>query len=52
MGIYWRKIACYDLQVHLSQTYMQVLDWMHLAVQTFCRFFLEGASETKKFESY
>jgi len=52
MGIYWRKIACYDLQVHLSQTYMQVLDWMHLAVQTFWRFFLVGASEIKRFESY
>jgi hypothetical protein len=31
------KLPVINLQVHLSQTYMQVLDWMHLALQIFFR---------------
>ncbi len=40
MQSYENPLPVMNLQVHLSEMHMQVLDWMHLLIQIFCRFFL------------
>jgi hypothetical protein len=47
MQSYENPLPVMNLQVHLSQMHMQVLDWMHLLIQMCVDFSLEAASESK-----
>ncbi len=47
MQSYGNPLPVMNLQVHLSQMHMQVLDWMHLLIQMCVDFSLEAASESK-----